>query len=84
MDLSSSGESDFFSTGSSGWGGLKSSSRKVIWRTMHRSLVKDEKNVNITEMFVDIHLFGIKGSNSMRGYMPSDKGQSGAYSYSRI
>lgn len=40
MDLSSSGESDFFSTGISGWAALKASSRKEIWRTIPRPLVR--------------------------------------------
>ena len=40
LDLSSSGESDFFSTGTSGWAALKSSSRKVMCRTMPRPFVR--------------------------------------------
>lgn len=40
MGLSSSGESDFFSTGISGWAALKASSRKVIWWIMPRPLMR--------------------------------------------
>lgn len=40
MVLSSSGESDFFSMGSSGWEALKLSSRKTISRTMPRPFVR--------------------------------------------
>lgn len=40
MDLSSSGEPDFFSAAISGWAALKLLSQKAIWRIMPRPLVR--------------------------------------------
>lgn len=63
MDLFSSGEADFFSTGISGGGGFKALIEKGDMSDNAEAVGKDGEFISIAEMTVDIKLFGVRAGS---------------------